>query len=733
MDPTLLDRFPLLKLGLVSALILFLELACIRWFAATVVYLTFFTNVVLLACVLGMSVGCLAAEKAPRQVWWVLPIGLVATSLAQGVLWAFRAGRTLAIDVGGQKSPQEIFFGTEGAGGDLASFVVPIEVLASIFFVLIAWMFVGLGQQLGQAFNQIGNRVLAYSANLGGSVLGILAFTCLSAWQATPHLWFAIGLAGWLAFLPRLTWFQVVCQIAILGVVAVSAYGEDTRWTAWSPYYKVEYQPLTRTIETNNIGHQAMVDTRISGQAYSLPHLVNRDAGGTPFEDVLIIGAGSGNDVAAALVHQAQSVDAVEIDPVIWKIGQTEHPNHPYSDPRVKTIFNDGRDVLRNTSRSYDLILYALVDSLVLHSSQSNLRLESFLFTRQAFEEIKARLQPDGVFVMANYYRQGWVVTRLAAMAKQVFGTEPIVLSLPFREKIRAADREGDAFTILLCGSPDSSRLNAIRHAFEQKIAFWSNGQLQANLESNAFGERPPGTAGASSWLKIAPSTIVPDPAETSITPTDDWPFLYLKTPTIPWVNLKGIALIAVLSLIMLVGWKPARTTHWNGQMLFLGAGFMLLETKSVVHLALLFGSTWVVNSIVIGAVLSMALVSNLFVLLAKPSRSWIFYLLLFASLGLNLAIPLGTYLDLAQPWRLAASCSVLFLPILFAGVIFAIAFRASERPDQDLGANIAGVILGGLSEYASLMLGFNNLLVLALVFYGLSAVFASKRPPVGG
>ena len=52
------------ELFLISFLILFFELACIRWFGSTVVFLTFFTNIVLMACFLGMTVGLLAARGA---------------------------------------------------------------------------------------------------------------------------------------------------------------------------------------------------------------------------------------------------------------------------------------------------------------------------------------------------------------------------------------------------------------------------------------------------------------------------------------------------------------------------------------------------------------------------------------------------------------------------------------------------------------------------------------------
>src|SRR6185503_3093266 len=119
--------------------------------------------------------------------------------------------------------------------------------------------------------------------------------------------------------------------------------------------------------------------------------------------------------------------------PVLNQIGRNSHPDRPYDDPRVSIHLDDGRSFLHKTGRKYDLISYALVDSLVLHSGYSSLRLESFLFTEQAFRDIKAKLKPGGVFAMYNFYRQGWVVGRLAKLAEEVFGVKPIVISLPYQ------------------------------------------------------------------------------------------------------------------------------------------------------------------------------------------------------------------------------------------------------------------------------------------------------------
>jgi hypothetical protein len=154
-----------------------------------------------------------------------------------------------------------------------------------------------------------------------------------------------------------------------------------------------------------------------------------------------------------------------------------------------------------------------------------------------------------------------------------------------------------------------------------------------------------------------------------------------------------------------------------------MGAGFMLLETKSVVHLALLFGSTWIVNAVVVSAILVMILFSNLFVLAVRPERVWPYYALLAAGLVLGIAIPINTLLNLPASLRLVTACTVVFLPIFFGGVVFAVAFRDSTAPDLDFGSNIAGAVVGGLAEALSLMIGFKLLLIVALGFYGCSLI----------
>jgi SAM-dependent methyltransferase len=731
------------RLFLISFVVLFAELACIRLFGSTVVFLTFFTNLVLLASFLGMSVGCLAASRRTSFIAMVIPLFLVASVLASLTLDAYVRVSRVRIEVGSQQRPQQVFFGTEERPVDPGQFVVPIEVVAGVFFVLVALVFVGLGQEMGRSFNDVPDRVAAYTTNILGSLAGIAAFAVASLLRTPPLLWCAV-FALVLPLVKNHRPLQALLgalALAVMGYVSyraeVMAYlkppspsagvpvGAGSPSTIWSPYYKVEYHPFYRVIRVNNIPHQAMQPIP-DEQPYVLPHLLNRDARGVAFRDVLVVGAGSGNDVQAALSFGAGRVDAVEIDRSIAEIGRELHPERPYADPRVVLHFDDGRAYVHNTENKFDLVSYAVVDSLVLHSGYSSLRLESFLFTEEALRDVKARLKPGGVFAMYNFYRHGWVVGRLEKLLEKVFGTKPLVMTMPYKEVVKPDDFQRDALTLLLIGNGEGGSLDAIRTAFKEKGSFWSYRNTTMNRSVNGYGKKPPLEVGEDKVSRIAPARV--DSMATTWLPTDDWPFLYLREPLIPALNIRGMLIVAVLSLALLLAFAPVRTVRPSGRMFFLGAGFMLLETKGVVHMALLFGSTWLVNSFVFFAILVMILLSNLYVLLLKPERLGLYYGLLGLALLLNATVPMGIYLGLPSPAREVVSCAVVFVPIFFAGVIFAASFRDSSQPDVDFGSNIGGAILGGLSENLSLVFGFKNLILLAMVYYGLSALLRPGR-----
>ncbi|HEV3140454.1 MAG TPA: hypothetical protein VGY57_08070 [Vicinamibacterales bacterium] len=518
-------------LFLIGFLVLFLELACIRWFAANVIFLQFFTNVVLLASFLGLSCGCLAARQ--RHNWLARTPALMFVTFLAAILmlWAFHDWSGVGIDVH-QQRPQEVFFGTEGMNSDVAQFVVPIEFVAGVFFVLIALLFVGLGQALGRAFDAYPERVRGYSLNIAGSLAGIVAFAIVSFAQTPPLVWFLIACGG-IAYVMRDRGDLTFGRAALLGLVVVAAVTPTVlsdpgfQWW-WSPYYAIRYRPSDRTIAVNTIGHQVIVPFDSGGAFYSAVHLLQRHSGGKPFRDVLVIGAGNGNDVAHALRFGAERVDAVEIDPAIQKIGVDEHPDRPYEDPRTVRWLDDGQHHLRTTDRTYDLVVYALVDSLILHSTYANIRLESFLFTDPAFADVRRVLKPVGVFIMYNYFRQGWIVRRAGSMAEKAFGTRPIAIRLPYADHLES--NEPVEFVTLIAGNNLS-----IADAFRRHGTFWLNAEPPRNLAANGFDVRPETMSAheARTWMRIPPAVFTPD-AGTPIRTSDDWPFLYVRDRVIP-------------------------------------------------------------------------------------------------------------------------------------------------------------------------------------------------------
>jgi hypothetical protein len=335
---------------------------------------------------------------------------------------------------------------------------------------------------------------------------------------------------------------------------------------------------------------------------------------------------------------------------------------------------------------------------------------------------------------------------RLHEVLKNAFGSEPVVLTDPPRDEITMEQFDAGMFTLFLAGSKEVT--TPVREAFAQSGSYWlPNGRPLDRTVPAQFGATEPaplpaiaeGTStrvgrSASGWVQLRTATVAPAPVDLR-PPTDDWPFLYSRAPGIPGLTWRGMGIMVALSIGLWLALR-GRSSFGDGpsdrdlavRSFFLGAGFMLVETKAVVHMALLFGSTWMVNSVVFAAILAMALVGNLYAGWMKPKNLTPYYVGLFASLALNLAIPLDAFLGLDRTVQVAGACLLAFAPVAFAGVIFATSFARSRNPNQVFGANVAGALVGGLAENASMVLGFRYLLVVALAFYLLSSAWGGKR-----
>src|SRR5262245_47754196 len=380
MNPTPTAGRPDRDLFLISGLVLFLELACIRWFPAHVPYLTFFTNAVLLAAFVGMSIGCLLADR-PARLLKHTPLFLVLALAAGLAVVRLRTEIEQHINVADQANPEVVFFGGEVSVLEQVEFRFPLEVVLGLFFALIALVMVGPGQEMGRAFNRVPHRGRAYAMNLLGSLAGILLFAAGSTFQLPPVVWFGLCALGLIVFLTRDGERPSVLTHAYLAVaVALSLFtsgvlptGDKQPATIWSPYYRIDYEREKKSISTNLIGHQQIQPrSEPSVEPYALPYLFQRDVAAWPvFKRILIIGTGSGNDLSRSLQWCGPDarIDAVEIDPVIHRLGVEHHSDRPYADPRVTLHLNDGRNFLRKAAGGeYDLVGFALIDSLPLQS-----------------------------------------------------------------------------------------------------------------------------------------------------------------------------------------------------------------------------------------------------------------------------------------------------------------------------------------------------------------------------
>ena len=652
-----------------STLMLFLELALIRWLGAEVLHLSYFSNFVLLGSFLGVGLGFLRAA-GPNHPDRPLPVYSLVVLLG---LVGFVSAYPVTVNRSGADL---IFFTSLGTNGP------PIWLTLPAVFLAVAAVLAGPGELVGACFRQL-PRLDAYRLDLLGSLIGIGAFTLLAFTDSPPLVWFVIVGVLFLVLFGR----PAISVTLALLVAIVLLFGYPLRHDKgefWSPYYRVDTAPINDKINgqaweinVNGIPHQLLVSAAVRDKGNTYYIEPYKRVPRTP-RNVLIVGAGTGTDVAVALRKGVAHVDAVEIDPTLLRFGRQHSLDRAYQDPRVSAHVNDGRAFLEQTKTQYDLILFALPDSLTLVSGASSLRLESYLFTEQAVQSARAHLAPGGAFAMYNYYREHWLVDRLAGTLDTVFGHPPCIYP----------SSPNATFAVLLVGRTPAD---------QQCAATWAR------------------------------------PAATPAPSTDDKPFLYLKDSTIPSLYTTTLGLILLTSVIavlavLLGNARSARNWRrvggdlrgmWSYRDLFLlGAAFLLLETRSVTGFALLFGTTWVVNSLVFAGILVAVLAA-----VEITRRGWappltVAYGVLLASLALNWLVPTSWLLSLPLAPRAVVAITIAFLPITAANVIFARRFRETADAPLAFGTNLLGAMLGGALEYLSLVYGYHALLVIAAALY---------------
>lgn len=659
---------PMLALFLISVAGLFLEVVLVRWISVEVRIFAYFKNLALLACFFGFGLGAGLHRRRVSSLFLLAPLFLLV-ALVQGdpfigPLSLRRASVLLA--------PQSdlIYWGAFAKNAILHVWGL---VLISITFLLTVLPFIPIGQLVGRLLAKGDQPIRTYSVNIAGSLVGVFLYAVASFLCLPPAVWFGLPLLIVLYFLRQRREVLLAGAGVVVLMIGLLLFPSQPGHAYWSPYQKLvlsqrqggrvdgNLEPYYH-IDVNNTFYQTIENANQRGVHHAFPYQLVPHPG-----RVLLVGAGAGNDAAAALAAGAKRVDAVDIDPVVIALGKRLHPEHPYRSDRVSMILNDARAQFKNATGRYDVIVYARLDSHTLLSGFTNIRLDHFVYTRESFEEAKRLLTPDGVLVLSFVMAEPWLRDRLAKTLQAVFGQDPVELN---------------PFTLVVGSQP----------------------RIRAALA------RDPDLARRSSTPRIPPNLRIA---------TDDWPYLYLKEAKIPSLHLWISAFVICLVLLLLRGTGVAvRTMSWH--FFFLGAAFLLLEFQGVSRFALLFGTTWFVNTVVISAFLLMILASNWYVQRRQITSLVPYYVGLLASVFLVL-LPQQMFLGQSPILRGVIAGIFQAAPVFFAGIIFATSFRQAASLPSAFASNLLGAVFGGLLESASYVTGINGLTWIVMALYGLS------------
>jgi hypothetical protein len=693
-------------LVLVSFLSLFCELMIIRWLATEIRIFAYFKNLPLMAAFLGLGLGFLWTN---RQKDWMKTSGICLLFLSGILIFALALHFTFLTFVDPFKF---MLFGvgkTSVASTSLDLFNT-LKSLLIMFgtFVLATLVFVGFGQKTGQLFEKL-KPLEAYSWNVFGALLGTVIFSVLCWFNCSPGIWLIVMGVGLLSMFPKQPANYALILLGALYIfwlapfISRAYYGDSYVETIWSPYYRID---LTRekadekavgkknlyfgyTVYINYDNFQQILDCTPENLAKMPPvvaetmrlsferpyHIFDK----TP-EDVLILGAANGTDPAAALRCGVKSVDGVEIDPGIVKIGRTLHPEKPYDNEKVKLYVMDARTFLRTTKKKYDLILFAYVDSHAAFSSLSSLRMDNYLFTRESLTDAAHCLKKDGVIVITFLSMADWLWQKHAKALAAATGMTPL------------------GFCV-------------------------NNGNVDVGTLISG-----PGIVGHTPNVQGLPPRNVDLNVDTPIS-TDDWPFLFLPKHEIPTVYMIPIFVVLAFGFALVIPqMKEGRKQILNWQMFLMGMGFMLLEVRAMSALSLLFGSTWIVNSTVISGVMVVILIANF--VAAKLSGKHLYAIATMLILTL-LGTTFCSLSNLAELGSLSGQTlgTVIFLsPMVFASVMFALLFKDTKSPSTALAFNITGGLIGVCLEYFSMLTGMQALGFIAIVIYGSVALLNLSR-----
>lgn len=697
--PEDLGGFSYRQLILVSLLSLFLEMLMIRWVSSEIRIFAYFKNFVLVACFLGFGLGCYLCRRRIRLVAMISPLLLLTIILKTPISPLRRTMAALPMLLGA--GVEVHVWGVPAMPASWTDMLLAMVAVVPLFAV-IATAFIPFGQLVGWYLEHSPSGVTAYSVNVLASLAGIAGFTLLAFLHQPPWVWFLIaGVFSVLAFWRNPAARKALAATFLVCICLLALPDHRHATTYWSPYQKLVLQPLALngqiaaySMTTNDSWYQKVINLSpdfvaahpevfskfpVAQNSYNMPYHFYPSP-----PSVLVLGSGMGNDVAAALRNGAGRVEAVEIDPLILQLGREYHFEHPYQSPKVHVVLNDARNYIENSHDQFDLIVFSLLDSHTTASHFTNIRIDNYVYTREALHRVKQLLRPDGLLIVKFQVDNPWIAGRLFRLMQDAFGQDPI----QFQTDVGGFDTSGRFF---VTGS-------------RERLA----------------------SAISDPWLASYLAAHSHMPMQNASLTTDDWPYFYQHEPGLPI----SVILISVAVLIIF-GWFLRQTSGEGSTVdphfMLLGAGFMLLEAQIVSKMALLFGTTWVVNAVVVSGLLCLIVAANIVYGTFPRIPLALAYAGLFLTLAVMFTVPIEKVFFDSWLLRAALATLVLCSPVFFAGIIFVSSFARAGFRGSALGSNLFGSLIGGLLESSSLWFGLKALTILAAILYAGSAIFLRR------
>jgi len=719
-----LKEWPQRQLFVVSLLMLYLETMLIRVSMSEVRVLGYMPAALMACAYFGSALGVYNSRSGEGRLRLTRCVAYLAL-----FIWLVGILRLTPLAQVGLVPDATTYFNSLQFFGSSLGY----ELTGTLVVALVLQLTLMITSELGFLFGDLFTLkpvMRAYGLTLAGAIAAFALFGLASVLWLPPAAWLAIFLAvAWRTWKPsrREVWLGA---FALIGALSLSFSPESLLrarfpiglglFEIWSPYYQVQARPLERhgqllaldlwlngassqtaLSRSLSVEDRAFVESELGGSSISGD---SRDFYNIPYHlaanprRVLVLGAGTGNDVAAALAHGAQHVDAVEIDPVIAFLGR-EHPDKPYRSPRVQLHNMDARYFVSQPGiESYDLILLSKLDSQVATSSFGAGRQSDFPLTVEGLRLLKRLIAPGGQLVVAMHAAREWCVMRMVRNLREVFSMID-----------GAAIAEGGQYLVTTNEHPRD---------------------LQPALAS------APGVITAVDTLWLNESCTEMEPT------TDEWPFFFASTRIIPVAYLWCMyVLVAVLALNLwpyLERWL-ARLSNpmlaifsWGGLEFFaFGVVLVLLESWAISMLSTSLGAIALVSGLAVLAHFKLSLIGSWLTGKRFPiPAAAVWAALLFCLLANYLLLPQPIWQSHPSSASTSSLLSVLgsegllvIVPIFLNGLLFCLALNRSEKPVQHMAVTVAGMTAGVILTNFAFIMGLRSVLVLAGIFYALACL----------